>query len=694
MSFRFLMALGCCFIYSTTASASVTFIAGDGDQSFSSKNFTTQSISCPEGTVLYNGKCEETCEDYPLTQIDPKKGEYIERTCRGVKYYRYTSCHNGWEAVKTNSPNIEAANARVEIGEIHDGSILSPSAPRRDDVFNPARDGGSRLRAMSAVSAGNSKINQGNNKSKQNIIKDCVIPADCANYYSGSFSSTAGVVIEKKCGEETKYRYSKCHVGWSPRIPTDGKSCNRTTCSLSAYPYEGGDYGHIRTTLENCPTGQTCNDTTEDSKGEIRVCFSGNDTHWGYTKCNEGWLGDNDSTTPVNGDCTESACNGYIYSEQPEHCEEYEPCAKGNGVVYRCTRASNGYTIADDGTIVPNDCSATKYQCSDSTCTIENGEIKAIQGCKKWNSCLKGDKYFYTCIKVADGYYLDDGLPVINSCEGFSSTNSEIENCAEVIPCHKGSQTLYRCESCNRCYKVADNGTCALKDALVEPEIGCTVKYNGTPIGIVVLFNEESIRIAGLKLIDANSQEYEFSTSMQGNHTMLWCHNSKYQNVDMIGYKTTYEQANADMNGMVNTFEMRATGGEAMKPAVAAYNYAPAACPAGSWCGKEKWYLPAYGETKGMRSALPANYCENFDNTNPEIQHPDLVAAFGRDVINLSEIWTSTQSSQGYAWVARAPSSTNPNQPGCNMKGDASKTQKWTLVRPFMRYCRKSNRCD
>lgn len=366
MSFRFLVALGCCFVYSTTASAGVKLIVDDTGDNKSFK--VTYSTKCGEGEHLYNGHCEKDCVGYflTLTQVDENKG--VVEPCRekGQYKYRYTSCKEGWN-------------------EKH------------------------------------------GTKNGKDYIEDCILSGDCNDYFSGTFDHTIGNVECIQCGDEEKCRYKECNPGYNKT--NRGKNCEPKNCDTDPYYTTTSlntDQGSVITCLSGKTTWygyESCNlgwqndlhghsNASEPIHGKCEenecegyrhntspiphcdeddYCKKGYEDRYRCTKASDGYDLDDgepvphvcsgfehkcDSSTCIirNGQivaidgcddfdqcrsgedyyytCTGDQCEGFTsISEDIPHCTKVSPpCQKGGQKLYKCEICENCYKLNDSGT--------------------------------------------------------------------------------------------------------------------------------------------------------------------------------------------------------------------------------------------------------------------------------------------------------------------------------------------------------
>ena len=196
---------------------------------------------------------------------------------------------------------------------------------------------------------------------------------NCANGYqltASQISSRKGRYDSEPCNSEIRYAYISCNLGW--KLNSSTRNCDEVSCE--GYPLNSpsicassdykkcGEYYRYKCTscpegyeLELSGGGQICIEKPCDrqvypysqepsaSAGPVIFCKDSTGTHWGYTKCNDGWYASG-------AQCFENTCDGYTSTNYTiNKCLAVSSCQKGEKAVYKCDTCQKGYQIGNNG---------------------------------------------------------------------------------------------------------------------------------------------------------------------------------------------------------------------------------------------------------------------------------------------------------------------------------------------------------
>ena len=141
--------------------------------------------------------------------------------------------------------------------------------------------------------------------------------------------------------------------------------------------------------------------------GEVQVCKDENGDHYGYTKCNAGWVQNGAS-------CTLNSCDikEYLYMDDPNEDEyrgEVEICKIGGNAYYKYTSCDAGFEKKKG--VCVGKCEITDCTSTQQTVT-SNGTSRTYNEwtCKLNNpKCRVGDTATYQGIDVGTIFHLPDG---------------------------------------------------------------------------------------------------------------------------------------------------------------------------------------------------------------------------------------------------------------------------------------------
>ncbi len=305
--------------------AAVEFIAKTGKITQDSNNIDLskpiKEADCPTGEILVNGVCmsKTSCQNnYPLTSVSANVGRYISSDCGSGMRYCYISCNSGWTQngcyCKENSC---------------DGYPLSTSTLCSESYA--CKKGESYMYKCTACPDGYGLEN--------GICIETRRPDNCP--YDSKPSDSKGAIASKTYGHNICYYYTSCYEGYSGPA---GGDCTAKSCDRTVYPY-------------NVLSGLS------SSAGVLISCKSGENTYWGYTRCNEGW-------TLSGAKCLENSCTGYDSATATiAHCNNLASCQKGSTKLYKCTSCQSGYRLNSSGLCEGIVCAIGDYYYSDDSCS-------------------------------------------------------------------------------------------------------------------------------------------------------------------------------------------------------------------------------------------------------------------------------------------------------------------------------------
>lgn len=135
--------------------------------------------------------------------------------------------------------------------------------------------------------------------------------------------------------------------------------------------------------------------------GTVRKCVSAEQTYYGYSSCNKGWLGGWNSDSGI-GRCALGDCDMVEYPYPVEPNTEYyresrgntETCKIGGATYYKYTECSNSKDYMLQGSVCARKCEITECENQPFEHTYPNGNTATINDwyCKLSNSrCQVGD---------------------------------------------------------------------------------------------------------------------------------------------------------------------------------------------------------------------------------------------------------------------------------------------------------------
>ena len=198
--------------------------------------------------------------------------------------------------------------------------------------------------------------------------------------YDTAPEAKKGTVVSVKCvlnsSLVTRYMYTKCNSGWD----LSNNKCEVHQCSTSDYPYTS---------------------SPSVSAGTLKAaCKTGDDYHYGYSSCNEGW------------DKSGSKCN-----------------------IHECSEEDYPYMSNPGGTA---------------------GVVKA--------ACKTGTEYRYGYSSCYEGWDKNGSMCIMHTCTGYGSETATIGHCNGSESCKQGNSKVYKCKSnsCQSGYGVNSNGLCEM----------------------------------------------------------------------------------------------------------------------------------------------------------------------------------------------------------------------------------------
>ena len=343
--------------------AAVEFIVKTNKVTLDSNNDnlddSIKDSSCGKNEILVNGVCmsKTDCQNtYPLTSVSSEVGSYISADCSGGS----TSSNNDWQSMSSvgsmetfgkgvYSIAIKHCYTRCNNGWTQNGCYCNENScdgyPLSTSTScltsDSCKNGSSYMYKCTACSEGYT-LNAG-------VCIATSRPADCP--YDSKPSESKGAVASKTYGNKVCYYYTSCYEGYSGPA---GGDCTAKSCDRTVYPY-------------NVLSGSS------SSAGVLISCKSGENTYWGYTRCNEGWI--------LSGArCLENECTGYGSGTAViAHCNTSASCRKGSTKVYKCTSCQNGYGVNSSGLCEVITCPTGQiniytYWCSDDwRCLMPGG---------------------------------------------------------------------------------------------------------------------------------------------------------------------------------------------------------------------------------------------------------------------------------------------------------------------------------
>lgn len=268
---------------------------------------------------------------------------------------------------------------------------------------------------------------------------------------------------------------------------------NRISFADSSQSYGCGNGWHLLNSkcVKNICAAETYPFSTkpDETIGTLISCQSGDDKHYGFSSCNDGW-------EIKNGNCEIRDCSGYPYTAIPDTAAgAVTSCRSGANIFYTYNSCNSGWE-GSAGWCEPNTCEGYPFLTSPDTSigtasasTCKSGIITKYKyaSCKTgWDlndgacdvhicdsatyfanncvanavcsTCYSGGNIKYASPVCNADYELLDGV-CVESCK-YTATSAPA-NCVATDSCKKGTSTFYGCKNCNSGWYVDASNTCA-----------------------------------------------------------------------------------------------------------------------------------------------------------------------------------------------------------------------------------------